>query len=63
MRGNDRKGKDDAEVDDERNDEKLRFVGGGQDSERIQKTAGRRQELSNLDIWHLTFFICHWGFK
>ena len=34
--GSDRKGKDDADVDDERGYEKLRFVGGGQDSDRIQ---------------------------
>ena len=33
---NDRKGKDDADVDDERGDEKLRFVGSRQASDRIQ---------------------------
>ena len=48
MRGNDRKGKDDADVDDQRDDEKLRFVGGGQGLDRIQKSAGRRQELTYL---------------
>ena len=42
---NDRKGKNNADVDDERPDEKLRFVGSSQASDRIQKTGGRRQEL------------------
>ena len=44
MSRNDRKSKDDADVEDERGDEQLRFVRGRQDSDRIQKTVGRRQE-------------------
>ena len=43
--GNNGKGKDDTDVDDKGCDEKLRFVGGRQASDRIQKTGVRRQEL------------------
>ena len=46
---NDGKGKDDADVDDERCDEKLGFVGSGQDGNRIQKTGDRRQEELELE--------------
>src|SRR6185503_18293163 len=42
---NNRKGKNNADVDNQSCDEKLRFVGSRQASDRIQKTRGRRQEL------------------
>lgn len=45
---NDGKGKDDANVDNERCDEQLRFVGGSQAGNRIQKTGDRRQEELRL---------------
>ena len=61
---NDRKGKNNADVDDQCCDEKLRFVGGSQASDRIQKTAVRRQELeAKKAIFHLSFDIFHLSFK
>ena len=57
---NDRQGKNNADVDNERCDEKLRFVGSRQAADRIQKTRGRRQELEpKKAIFHLSFDICH----
>ena len=61
---NDRKGKNHADVDDERGGEKVRFVGSSQASDRIQKTGGRRQELERKKaIFHLSFDIFHLSFR
>ena len=52
--GNDGKGKDDADVDDQRCDQKLRFVGGSQGR---QNTVGGRERLRKKGKSDLTFGI------